>query len=295
MKSRFLTASLAALAFVSIAQAQVIPQQTPSDTNVGGTGAAELALAELGDAAGEIKRLRNINGPSEGRDRARTEINQYPLPASKLAGLEGYYLRSSYVTLGPKGFAPLHSHANRPAYLQVVSGRIHQHRSDGQSFVMGPGDFTFSSDGLAHWWSNDYSDAPITLWIVEVCTEAHGCKEPVEGGASVLDTGDHAVTSTGNTLMAVDLAGEFEGVTGFGERQMTLRKHIVEPGHNFNPGALGPDLTYVRLFSGQLSSMQRQVQQGDVFLLEDGAVTESWVNRSDTPATLYSVHLQTRD
>lgn len=294
MKLRYIITTIASITAVNFASAQVMPEQAPLNTTIGGSGASNQALVQLGKAAGEIKMLGNLEGPSEGRDTERTSVNQYPIPAAELAGIEGYYLRSSYVTLGPKGFAPLHSHVERPAFLQVVSGTIHQHRSDGISFVMGEGDFTFSSDGLAHWWSNDSADDPITLWIVELCTEAHKCDSEIRDGAIPVPASSNAQEITGPApMMSIDLAGEFPTADGFGERQLNLRRHDIPAGQSFDLATLGSSLTHIRVFSGELVAEDdgTSIDEGSVYIINEGA-NGNWSNKTDAPATLYSVEFE---
>lgn len=297
MKTRTLLTLLASVSTITIALAQTMPEQPPLNTAIGGSGASNHALMQLGSAAGEIKRLKNTFGPSAGRDRARTFVNQFPIPAADLGGVSDYYLRSSYVTLGPNGFAPLHTHDERPAYLQVVSGTIHQHRSDGTSFQMGKEDFTFSSDGLVHWWHNNSNIEPISLWIVELCTALHGCEEAVAGGATQLESSHANAAATGpKPMMSIDLAGEFPTIDGFADRQFKLRQHIIAAGKSFDLASLGSNPTYVRVFSGELISnvAGEKIAEGSVYLANDGA-NGSWSNKSGSPVTLYSVEFEASD
>lgn len=294
MRHLFLTTTAIIVLGTCPAFAQITPSRTPVDTNVGGSGASSYALDQLGSAAGDHRELRNLVGPSKGNNRTRSEVNTYVVTDKDLPGVNGYFLRSSYVELGPKGFAPLHSHSRRPAFLQVISGRVHQHRSDGVSFVMGPGDFTFSSDQLAHWWMNDSLDEPMKLWIVELCNDRHGCGAAIDTSVTPLESSksptDRVIADTGTTLIEIDLPGEFPGVETLDNRSLRLRTFAVKPGAEFAPSSLSQNPTYIRIANGTLSGKSR-IEVGTVFFTQETNEASSWKNEGTTDAVVFAVDM----
>ncbi|MEM9010603.1 MAG: cupin domain-containing protein [Pseudomonadota bacterium] len=81
----------------------------------------------------------------------------------ELPGLEGRKLRARLWTLEPGGVVPVHSHANRPAYIYVLEGTVTEHRSDSDTpKSYGPGDLSVEEDGVVHWWENA-GDIPVRM------------------------------------------------------------------------------------------------------------------------------------
>lgn len=284
-------------------QAGIVPTSPPVDTTLGGTGAAMHSLSQVAAIPGKIKILQNLSGPNFGAGRERQFVHIVPMTQKHLPGVEDYFMRSSYVVLSPRGFAPIHSHVRRPAYLQAVSGAITQHRSDGLSLTMGYGDFTFSSDELAHWWINESDDTAIRLWIVELCNVDHGCKQAVdEGGALVLDQSSKPKRSKGKaispetkTLMSIDLAGEFKDAPKLGSRELRLRRIEIAPGAVVAKADLGAQPTFFRIDSGELimtDSKGTHAFPTHTIVYADSAPNgPHWRNPGTDAAVLYVVDL----
>lgn len=248
------------IGLAKFSHAEVMPTQAPVATALGGTGASADALLKLAPLPFNTKTLQKLTGPNYGFGRDRQSIHMVSMSEENLPNLKGYFFRSSYVVLSPQGFAPIHSHARRPAYLQVITGNVTQHRSDRISLAMGTGDFTFSSDQLAHWWANESTDTAMRLWIVELCSSDHGCTEKIEGGALVIPelkapkqaTRKDIVTSEVE-LMTIDLAGEFPDTEGLDRHELRLRKIVVAPDSIIAQNDLGQGPTYFRIAQGSLT------------------------------------------
>lgn len=68
----------------------------------------------------------------------------------------GRMLRMRRLVVQPGGIVPLHSHAERPANIYVVSGSITEYRSTCRVPINhAAGDVTAESGQLSHWWRNN--------------------------------------------------------------------------------------------------------------------------------------------
>lgn len=313
---RQLVAVIAMMLFVGSAHAQIMPSQAPENTAIGPSAASNAAIARLGLAKSGIRKVGSMVGPTEGRGRSRHEIQTHKITDAELPGVDGYFLRSSYVVLEPGGVAPVHSHEKRPAFLQVVSGQVTQHRSEGVSFLMGQGDFTFSSDGLAHWWFNESPSAlsgsagdvahawmtrnvgePMRLWVVEICTVKHGCDKLIDEGAvlvKVTAKANRASVTGVETVMAIDLAGEFpDAAQQVGDRELRLRKIKIEPGKAVELGA-DSVVGFARVDSGKIvvgsSATGRKFESGTV-LMSSSAGWGRWTNNGNEIAVIFAVEM----
>lgn len=272
--------------------AQIVPQQNPTDTSVGGSGASNKTLERLKLPADERKTLNNIEGPSKGWGRSRHDVQIYKVTNDDLPNVENYYLRSSTVILERGGVSPVHSHFERPAFLQVLSGSVFQHRSDGASFYMGPEDFTFSSHELAHWWINESTDETMRLWIVELCTTAHKCEGIVDGGAVTLKgTKKTAVSNANSTLIhEIDLDNEFKNAAGIGNRKLRLRKITIKPGESLSDQNSGR-VAFLRVAEGTIKANGEEINSGVFLHAPNNLSNHIFTNISDKTAILYSVDI----
>lgn len=298
--SNILTALLL-IGLSNISQAQIVPEQPPINVHVGGTGASKAALNRLGLSKDKIKTLNNLKGPSEGGGRSRHDVQTYKVIEKDLPGVEDYYLRSSYVVLQPGGSSPIHSHARRPAFLQIISGTVFQHRSDGSSFVMGPGDFTFSSDEITHWWINESTDEPMKLWVVELCTEKHHCDEVINGGATVIENSeslkkekDTSRVLENKMIMKIDLQSEFSDAIKTEKRTLQLRRYEISPGAS---GTLFDNRmlpSYYRVYQGALTyhggSTDKAFEEGSIIYIGEQNRSK-WSNKGGMKAVVYAVEL----
>lgn len=294
MRKRQLTLMLSVMLLGHTAGAQIVPHAPPSNTELGGSGAAEAALVRTGL---ERKTIGSMEGPATGGGRSRHEIQTFAISDTHVPGVKEYYLRSSYVVLEPGGLSPLHPHARRPAFLQVISGEVSQHRSDGLSLLMGPGDFTFSSDSVVHWWVNESQSEPMRLWIVELCTEKHGCDKVVEEGATGVSMGGathNTPKAPAEVIMAIDLAGEFPDVAPrLGQSELRLRRIEIAPG-DAAQSVTTAGIAYLRVHSGSLSvetsSGSQQFAAGSV-LFSESKGSGSWSSADENPVVVYAVDI----
>lgn len=80
-------------------------------------------------------------------------------------------LRMREMTIAPGGVVPLHSHADRPALIMVVSGEIYEHSSKCSVPILHKaGDVARESMGTMHWWTNQ-SGAPVRLTIGDIVND----------------------------------------------------------------------------------------------------------------------------
>lgn len=65
-------------------------------------------------------------------------------------------LRLRHMTIAPGGIVPLHSHADRPALIQVNAGEIYENSSKCLVPILHKaGDVARESLGTQHWWKNE--------------------------------------------------------------------------------------------------------------------------------------------
>ena len=143
----------------------------PSFQEKGALGAA-LALAAMLAAgssfAGECpadkilktpQKIENVTDDSK----LKGEVVQTVDP-SGWRGMKGLMLRTRRLTILPGGFVPTHSHADRPAIIYIISGKIVEHSTTcAVPVVHKAGDSTaeFGPD-LEHWWENK-GKVPVVL------------------------------------------------------------------------------------------------------------------------------------
>lgn len=80
-------------------------------------------------------------------------------------------LRLRSMTIAPGGVVPMHSHADRPALIMVVSGEIFEHSSKCSVPILHKaGDVAREFLGTTHWWTNE-SGAPVQLTIGDIVND----------------------------------------------------------------------------------------------------------------------------
>lgn len=80
-------------------------------------------------------------------------------------------LRMRKMTIAPGGVVPMHSHADRPALIMVVSGEIYEHSSKCTVPVLHKaGDVAREFLGTNHWWKNE-SSQPVELTIGDIVND----------------------------------------------------------------------------------------------------------------------------
>jgi quercetin dioxygenase-like cupin family protein len=79
-------------------------------------------------------------------------------------GMKGIMLRTRRLTIQPGGFVPTHSHADRPAIIYIISGRVIEHNTTcAVPIVHKAGESTAEFGGeLQHWWENK-GKVPVVL------------------------------------------------------------------------------------------------------------------------------------
>ena len=91
--------------------------------------AGMIAIAALGGASPALASVNPLtNAPTMPKDVTDTVIGSVDL--GKEINIQGRQLRTRRLVVQPGGIVPIHSHADRPALIVVVSGSITEHRSD---------------------------------------------------------------------------------------------------------------------------------------------------------------------
>ena len=124
-----------------------------------------IALAALGGATPAMadQHVNPLtNAPTMPKDVTDTVIGAVDL--GKEISVEGRQLRTRRLVVQPGGIVPVHSHADRPALIVVVSGSITEHRSDrAEPVEHRAGDISREADGISHYWINHGSGPAVLL------------------------------------------------------------------------------------------------------------------------------------
>jgi len=132
-----------------------------------GTGlvaAIAIGIAAPAIAAEPVNAL--ANAPTMPKGVTDTVIGSVDLATE--INVPGRQLRTRRLVVQPGGIVPLHSHADRPALIVVVSGPITEPRSDRADPVEHhAGDISREADGISHYWIN-HGKTPAVLLSSDV-------------------------------------------------------------------------------------------------------------------------------
>ncbi len=99
-----------------------------------------------------------------------TELSAVDL-AQENVKLKERRLRLRHMTIAPGGIVPLHSHADRPALIQVNSGEIYEYSSKcAVPILHKAGDISREFLGTKHWWKNSGSQT-VDLTIADIVND----------------------------------------------------------------------------------------------------------------------------
>ena len=111
---------------------------------------------------------RELNGPTESRGIESVETAGLIELGGAFPGMAGHKLRARYITLAPGAVVAQHSHAARPAYAYILSGRVTEHRStDPAPVEFKSGELAIEHGGLTHWLENT-SGAPVRALVIDI-------------------------------------------------------------------------------------------------------------------------------
>lgn len=103
-----------------------------------------------------------FHGPTQGKGIRNFTMSEIDL-AQEIDSVENRHMRVRYWEVAPGGVVPVHNHENRPAFIYVAHGEIHEHRSDkDEPNLYRTGDLSREADGVKHWWENK-SDKTVIL------------------------------------------------------------------------------------------------------------------------------------
>ncbi|MES2149600.1 MAG: cupin [Pseudomonadota bacterium] len=137
--------------------------------------ALSTLLLALGAQAGECPSDKVGNNPLAGAPSAPVGVTDTELADVDLSRenvkLNQRRLRLRHMSIAPGGIVPLHSHADRPALIQVVAGEIVEHSSKCMVPVLHKtGDVSREFLGTMHWWKNE-STLPVSLTIGDIVND----------------------------------------------------------------------------------------------------------------------------
>ena len=99
-----------------------------------------------------------------------TVLSMIDLSKEKLA-IAGHLMRVRRLEIQPGGIVPWHSHAERPALIYVVSGKIVEHASScAVPIVHKAGEVARETHVTAHWWENT-GKAAVTLLSFDIAVD----------------------------------------------------------------------------------------------------------------------------
>ncbi len=161
-KVRYLAAVLIGLATLWPMDAHAHPDTL--DAGPDWTGTLEELLALFAPSAAYASEFEGPTKP--------VGISAKPLGVAdltnELPGLETRNLRARFWTMAPGGIVPVHTHANRPAYVYVLQGQVTEHRSDSdEPDVFNAGDLSVEAGGVVHWWENT-GDTEVHLIAIDI-------------------------------------------------------------------------------------------------------------------------------
>lgn len=294
------TSALLIAAAANASEARLVPSSAPQATILGGSEESTRSLAELDVNSMETRTIRQLKGPAKPVDEFRHSIHTYKPTADELPGVDGYLFRSSIVEVAPGGIVPIHAHDGRPAFLEVISGAIWQHRSDGASVEMKKGDVTFASDKVAHWWENKGKDS-VSVWVVDLCQEGEhlGCETLLKGGA-VQPTFEKTVAkepsgdgkASPRRVGAIELSEEFESDVGnrvLRFREVTFPKNAPRPVHE-HTGRPNYFMVMKGTFLIHGPMGEQRLVPGDI-MLEEGAGNRAFSVIGDEEVVLHAVDI----
>lgn len=125
-----------------------------------------IALAAFGSATSAMADSHQVNplanAPTSPKDVTDTVIGSVDL--GREIGVDGRQLRTRRLVVQPGGVVPIHSHADRPALIVVVSGSITEHRSDSAAPIEHKaGDISREAEGISHYWINHGNEPAVLL------------------------------------------------------------------------------------------------------------------------------------
>ena len=95
-----------------------------------------------------------------------TVLEQIDL-SKEMVKLADHQLRIRRLVIQPGGVVPLHSHADRPALIYIVSGEINEYASDCKVAIVHKAGDTSRDADLSHWWKNT-SKKPVVLISADI-------------------------------------------------------------------------------------------------------------------------------
>jgi quercetin dioxygenase-like cupin family protein len=123
-------------------------------------GAAPAFAGEC--PAGMTRPHTELNGPTMPVKVTDTVIGSIDLGAQY--NVPGRTFRMRRLEIKPGGIVPMHSHAERPAHIYVVRGKITENSSTcAAPIIHRAGDVAVESANLTHWWKNESSQTVVLI------------------------------------------------------------------------------------------------------------------------------------
>ncbi len=111
------------------------------------------------------------DGPREARAIHAETVGVVDLGA-EIPATAGRNLRLRLWTLEPDGVVPVHSHANRPAMIYFLGGKLIEHGSDKAAPTeYRPDGVSLQAQGVSHRWETN-GDVPVKMLAIDIYQDA---------------------------------------------------------------------------------------------------------------------------
>ena len=249
--------------------------------------------AMASDISGLKKRvLGGLEGPSQARDISNGVIGATALAAEGLDSLAGRDLRARYWLILPGGVVPIHEHAQRPATIFTLQGKILEYRNDQDAPVQHEAGALSLEEGadLSHWWINNGDEGVRLIAFDVVVTDKDAIGQSAADTPAPVDLDLPAADGAQWTLEGnVDLGAHFQGAYGQG-LSLSHYRVVIEPGGTapLDIAAGEPAIYFIETGSVSETSADGTRTLG----AEEGAVVAQgqsvwWENTGTAPAELH--------
>ena len=129
------------------------------------------AAVQAGECpAGKATANGQTAGATAHKDVTEKLLGQIDLSKEKVA-VGGHHFRMRRLDIKPGGEVAWHNHADRPALIYVVSGRVTEYSSHcSVPIVHKTGELSIEQGGLSHWWKNTGKE-PVVLISADIAVD----------------------------------------------------------------------------------------------------------------------------
>ena len=123
---------------------------------------ASTAASANGCPANEVGPNALANAPTKPVGVTDTVLEQIDL-SKEMVKANDHMFRIRRLVIQPGGIVPLHSHADRPALIYIVSGEITEYANDCKVGIVHKAGDTSRDADVMHWWKNTGSKTVVLI------------------------------------------------------------------------------------------------------------------------------------